>query len=345
MIDYLIIGAGLAGIAFAEQARRNGKKFLVADGSRQSASVVAGGIYNPIVLKRFKKVSNAESSLEAMHHFFDDIRKFIDVEYRNPLKIYRRFSSIEEQNDWFAAADKFPGFLIPKIIRNDNRMIAADFGFGEVSGTGYVDTKCFVGDYREMLSKNGQLIHDDFDFDQLKIEADHVSYKDIKSKHIVFAEGMGLQQNPFFNDLPLQGTKGELLMLRVPDLRIDVMIKAGVFIMPLGGDLYKVGSTYDWTDKSNMPTAKGKAELLDNFEQIVSCPYEVVSHLAGIRPTVKDRKPLVGTHHVYQNVHVLNGLGSRGVMLAPKLASDLFQWIENGIPLQADINIRRFDAS
>ena len=68
-----------------------------------------------------------------------------------------------------------------------------------------------------------------------------------------------------------------------------------------------------------------------------------MNHLAGIRPTVKDRKPLVGTHLEYKKIHILNGLGTRGVMLGPSLANDLFQNIENGIALDNYIDIKRFD--
>ncbi len=42
--------------------------------------------------------------------------------------------------------------------------------------------------------------------------------------------------------------------------------------------------------------------------------------LAGVRPTVKDRRPLIGTHPMHSQLHVLNGLGTRGVMLGPAMA-------------------------
>jgi glycine/D-amino acid oxidase-like deaminating enzyme len=45
-----------------------------------------------------------------------------------------------------------------------------------------------------------------------------------------------------------------------------------------------------------------------------------MEHFAGVRPTVKDRRPLVGTHAEYSAIHILNGLGTRGVMLGPSMA-------------------------
>jgi glycine oxidase len=99
--------------------------------------------------------------------------------------------------------------------------------------------------------------------------------------------------------------------------------------------------TYDWSDKTNIPTAAGKQELIDKLKELISCEFEIVKHLAGVRPTVKDRRPLVGTHPVYAQLHVLNGLGTRGVMLGPYLAQQLFEYIEHKVPLEKEIDSTR----
>jgi len=139
----------------------------------------------------------------------------------------------------------------------------------------------------------------------------------------------------------LDGTKGELLIIKAPNLDLDVVIKSSVFILPIGNDLYKVGATYDWKDKTNVPTEDGKQELIEKLSELISCDFEIVKHFAGVRPTVKDRRPLVGTHPAHPQLHVLNGLGTRGVMLGPYLANQLFQHIENDIPLEKEIDIIR----
>jgi glycine/D-amino acid oxidase-like deaminating enzyme len=152
-----------------------------------------------------------------------------------------------------------------------------------------------------------------------------------------------LHSNLFFNDLPLDGTKGELLIIKAPQLKLDVIVNTSVFILPLGNDLFKVGATYNWEDKTNTPTDEGKQELVDRINEILTCDFEIISHFAGVRPTVKDRKPLIGTHKIHRQLHVLNGLGTRGVMLAPAMAKDLFDYIESGKPLDRSIDIIRFD--
>jgi len=143
--------------------------------------------------------------------------------------------------------------------------------------------------------------------------------------------------------LPLDGTKGELFIIKAPQLNLDVIINTSVFILPLGNDLFKVGATYNWQDKTNLPTEEGKSELLARIHEILNCEFEIIDHFAGVRPTVRDRKPLIGTHLKFPQLHILNGLGTRGVMLGPSMAIALFESIEYENPLDKTIDIRRYD--
>ena len=182
----------------------------------------------------------------------------------------------------------------------------------------------------------------DEDYDSLIIQENSVIYNNIEAKRIVFAEGFGLKQNPFFNDLPLKGTKGELLTIHAPALNIDFVLKSGVFLIPLGDQNFIVGATYEWTDKTNNPTEQGKEELVRKLDKILSCDYEIIDHMAGMRPTVVDRRPLVGQHPEHKALYVLNGLGTRGVMIAPYAAKNLFEHIEQQKVLDREMSIERF---
>jgi len=258
--------------------------------------------------------------------------------------VLRRFASIEEQNAWFEAADK-PGldyFLSTTIVQNKNSNIDAPFGFGEVKYTGRIDTATLVESYRDYLDEKGLLAQEPFDFSCFEQQDGRISYKSMLAKQIVFSCGFGLKNNPFFNYLPLNGTKGELLTIKAPNYKEDNVIKSSVFSIPLGGDLYRIGATYKWKDKTNEPTEESKIELLDKLKTFLKCDFEVVDHVAGIRPTVVDRRPLVGQHPECKNLYVLNGFGSRGVLIAPYASGQLFNLIEHRIPLEPEINIQRF---
>lgn len=343
MIDYLIVGSGLAGISFSEVALQNGKSILVLDNDSQNSSKIAGGLYNPVILKRFSEVWKAKEQLDVMADFYPAIEKKINckVDFKSP--ILRKFFSVEEQNNWFAASDKIAlaPFLSSQIISKKYPSIDSPFGYGEVLQTGYVDTALLLNKYREYLKKINLFQEESFDYEALQFEANAIRYKDVQAKHIVFAEGFGMHANPYFQDLPLDGTKGELFIIKAPELDLDVIVNTSVFILPLGNDLFKVGATYNWKDKTDLPTEEGKAELVDRIKEIINCDFEIISHFAGVRPTVKDRRPLVGTHHEHLNIHILNGLGTRGVMLGPAMAKALFDYIEFQIPLDPVIDIKR----
>lgn len=345
MIDYLIVGSGLAGISFSEVALQNNKSILVLDNNSQNSSKIAGGLYNPVILKRFSEVGQAKEHLLIMHEFLSGLEKKLNdkVDYKMP--ILRKFFSIEEQNNWFAASDKvnLAPFLSARLISKKYESIDSPYGYGEVLQTGYVDTALLLAKYKEYLIKNKLFLEESFDYSLLQKESNGIRYKDIQARHIIFAEGFGMHANPYFKHLPLDGTKGELLVIKAPELDLDVIVNASVFILPLGNDLFKIGATYNWESKTDIPTEEGKKELVEKIKEVINCDFEIVSHFAGVRPTVKDRRPLIGSHPNHDFIHILNGLGTRGVMLGPAMAKALFENIEYQKPLERSIDIKRFD--
>ena len=344
MIDYLIVGCGLAGISFAEKALQHNKTILVIDNDSQSSSKVAGGLYNPVILKRFSEVWEAQSQLLTMNAFYAQLKPRIENQFDYKMPILRKFFSVVEQNNWFSASDKpnLAPFLSTDLQFKAYKGITAPFGYGEVLHTGYVDTASLLESYRNYLIENHWFRQEALDYTAISFEDNCCNYKDIKTKHIIFAEGFGLHANPYFNYLPLDGTKGELFIIKAPGLDLDVIVNTSVFILPLGNDLFKVGATYNWKDKTDLPTEEGKTELVARIQEIIDCDFEIVSHFAGVRPTVRDRRPLVGTHAVHKRIHLLNGLGTRGVMLGPAMADALYNAIEHQIPLVKEIDIQRF---
>jgi glycine/D-amino acid oxidase-like deaminating enzyme len=344
MVDYLIIGSGLAGISFAETALLNNKNIFVVDCGQNSSSKVAAGLYNPVILKRFTPVWDAQNQLQLLDGFYKNLEAKLHQQFDFKKPILRKFFSIEEQNNWFIASDKIElsPFLATQLRKIKFNGIDSPYDYGEVNHTGYVEVTSLLEHYKSYLQSQNSYRIENFDYNLLEIRNGYIHYKEIIAKQIIFAEGFGMHQNPFFNDLPLDGVKGELLIIKAPELSLDLIINTSVFILPLGNQLFKVGATYNWNDKTDTPTQEGKQELIDRIKEILSCNFEIISHYAGVRPTVKDRKPLVGTHPDFKNVHILNGLGTRGVMLGPSMAKELFEHIEFSTPLTPEININRF---
>lgn len=343
-VDYIIVGLGLAGIAFVEELKKRGRTFVVFEDQSQNSSLVAGGMYNPVILKRFTPVWNAREQLKVALPFYASLEKEFHRSYDQPIDIYRTFKSYEEQNNWFVACDHpaLTDYMQPKIMDIQNDSIEAPFNSGRLTNTGRIKVKDLVSDYREWLKTEGLLVDETFIHQMVITWEDFVEYKTIKADKVVFCEGNGLKNNPFFNKLPLKVTKGELITIHAPKLKIDYIIKSSIFIMPLGDDLYKIGATFNWSDQSNTPTEEGRLELETKLRSVLSCDYTVVDHEAGVRPTTGDRRPLLGVHKDNARLAVFNGLGTRGVMIAPLMAKKLYLFLEEGIALDKEISISRF---
>ena len=62
----------------------------------------------------------------------------------------------------------------------------------------------------------------------------------------------------------------------------------------------------------------------------------------AVRPSVKDRRAIIGNHKRHKNLYLMNGLGSRGMLLSPYLASQLCSNIIENKKINSEIDINRF---
>ena len=168
-VDYIIVGLGLAGIAFAEELRINGKTFVVYEDNSQNSSLVAGGMYNPVVLKRFTPVWNAKEQLEVALPFYSKLENELGQKFQYAIDIYRVFKSVEEQNNWFLACDKLvmQDYMVAKIIKNKNPFVKAHFALGKLTNTGRVDVNQLAKSYRADLKRTGLLKEKQFKYDEI----------------------------------------------------------------------------------------------------------------------------------------------------------------------------------
>ncbi|QAA81798.1 FAD-binding oxidoreductase [Aequorivita sp. H23M31] len=345
-VEYIVVGLGIAGICFCEQLRKNGKSFIAIDNGRDGSTARSGGVLNPTVLKRFNAAWNSSEFYPAAISFYQNLSKALDLDLFRETPILRVFKSVEEQNDWSVASDKreLQSFLSSSFVQNDNPNIAAPFGFGEVMGTLRIDTKLLLNEYQKFLTARNQVYQNDFDYKELSVSESRVVYQTLSSKKIVFCDGVGAMHNPFFPENGIIPNKGEYLIVNAPDLKLEVLLKGPMYIIPIGNSLYKVGGTFGRDDFSEKPTAKARQEILTKLKSMINCSFEVVDQTVGIRPTTRDRKPLIGSLPDNPRIGFLNGLGSRGFTMAPLLSQILFNNISSGIPIPKDMDINRLRA-
>lgn len=343
-VDYIIVGLGLAGIAFCEECEKAGKSFVVFDKGNEGASRVAAGLYNPVILKRYSLPWKAITQFDLAIPYYRALEKKLHSSFMHDMPVRKVFHSIEDQNNWFAASDALglKRFVKAAVVNVEDTQIEAPFNYGEVQETGRVDIKKLQRLYESYLKERCAFAKAEFDYSKISFSDDAVIYDTYKARHVICAEGYGIKNNPYFNRLPLVGNKGEYIIVEAPKLKLTAAIKTSFFIVPLGNDLYKVGATFNWTDKDWETSIEACDELRVKFENLVDTPYEIVDQEAGIRPTTGDRRPLLGKHPKFPQMVLLNGLGTRGIMASPLLAQYLFQFLENDVSLPEEVTIMRF---
>jgi glycine/D-amino acid oxidase-like deaminating enzyme len=160
----------------------------------------------------------------------------------------------------------------------------------------------------------------------------------------VFCEGSAAVQNPYFNWLPITPNQGEVLEVQCEGLSEAQVLNKGAYVVPLGEGRFRVGATYRWPPFAEGITAEARTELSQRLAGMTDLPFTVLGQQAGVRPAVRDRKPLLGTHPQWPVLSICNGFGSKGVMLAPRLAAHLADALEGTAELWPEVNILRYHA-
>ncbi|HET9052701.1 MAG TPA: FAD-dependent oxidoreductase, partial [Cyclobacteriaceae bacterium] len=70
--------------------------------------------------------------------------------------------------------------------------------------------------------------------------------------------------------------------------------------------------------------------------------YSITGQQWGFRPTTPDRKPILGSHPQHKSLVIFNGLGTKGVSLAPYFSEVLFRWMENKGMINREADVTRF---
>ena len=345
--DSIIVGAGIAGTVLALQMHRAGKKVLLIDQpSLSSCSRIAGGIYNPVVFKKITLSWRATDIFPALENFYAEAEKLLEQNILFPVKMAKLFSSFHEQNEWMRkTADPVFGQFISEDemgIVKDNPDIVNEFGSGTVKTAGWVNTELLIIATKKFYGMRNCFLEEAFDFSLLKTGEEFISYKNYKAKNIVFCEGHLISKNPYFSYIPFKPTKGEVVLVEVAGLNVKTILKKDIYIIPMFDDLYKLGSTYTWDNLNEETTDEAREEMLRGLEKMVNLKYIVKGQWAAVRPTVKDRKPVMGPHPVHKNILVFNGLGTKGVSLAPHFAGLMVQWMNGEEVYVKDVSVERF---
>lgn len=346
--DFIIVGQGIAGATLALSLLQAGYNIMVINQPYLSlSSRVAAGIWNPIVFKRLTKSWLADDLIPELLSFYQFWEKELQASFIEHRAIIKPFTEEQEKKLWLkkSSDNTDENIFLDKSIYHDLPLSKSYTinSYSKVLQAGNLNVNCFLDTTINYLKQHHSYLEEEFNYNQLSITPENITYKNINAKHIVFCEGHLISKNPYFNWVPMKPAKGDTLIIESEDITLtkDIFNK-GFFMMPLGSQQFKVGATYEWNNLNDEPTEKGKAELIKKINSVTSLPYKIISHDAGVRPSVIDRRPVIGTHPEIKNAFVFNGLGTKAVMIAPYFAKQFVNYLKYAGALDADVNINRF---
>lgn len=341
-VDYILVGQGLAGSCMALQLLERGKTILMVDRIHEnSATRIAAGLFNPITGMHSTKTWMADDLFSYLHTFYTQAEQLAGEKFFTPMTLYRPFVSIEEQNAWMgrSADDSFLNYIDHIHMSPFNpHQVKNELGGLLLKQCGFVNTILFCSAIRQLIFRKGFLLDEAFNAEELVIEENTVMYKGYRAKKIILCQGEQASDNKLFSWVPIKPLKGETLTIQTSE-EVNTIFNRGVYVVP---GIWKVGATYDFHDHTRTITEKGLHELKSKLDELISFPYTITKQSWGMRPTTHDRKPILGAHPEYSNVIIFNGLGTKGVSLAPYFSKVLAGWLENGLPLNKEVDIQRY---
>lgn len=320
----LIIGGGLAGACLAKRCLDANLSFLWYADQQASASHISSGILNPVTGRRYALSWKYEELLAEAIPFYG--------KYLKPIRLEKHFKSYKNEE------------TIQDVVRGKEYYLSAiDKEWILVKSSYQLDTRKFIAEVMHYASQLSHLRLEKFEYDVLENEDRIWKYKGEEFSHILFAEGIFVKENPFFNSLPFQPNRGEALLIDIATDKPTSVKKHGKFICPFE-DKFWIGSSFDKVDRHDpLRTDSTRLELLDALPNLIgNVDYSIAEHFGALRSTTPSRRPIVGEHPSKEGLFILNGLGTKGASLAPYCSRQLMNHILNKEHLDTEIDIARY---
>jgi len=345
-IDHLIIGQGLSGSALAWELLHRGKQVLVMDDpSGNRASAIAAGLFNPITGRVMTRTWLADQVFPILHEFYTKAESVLKKKFFYPAAIYRPFLSSEELRQWKEKSSDPTMIPFVKQLHETpqwEEQVHNPWGGIEIAQSGFLQTRLWMQAVREYLVATNSYQEARFNEEELEV-GETIRYRDVEATNIIYCSGLATLQSKWYQRVPLQPLKVQTLTIITP-APLARIFSRGVFLVPASSNSYTVGATYEHPPYAEDTTLHGREFLQSKLAELIRVPVEIVHQDWGIRPTSPDRRPMLGAHPDNKNVIIYNGLGTKGVSLAPYFARHMADWLTGKAQLMDEVNISRFKA-
>lgn len=286
-----VIGFGLAGACLALQFQRAGHQVRVVDDGREGSSHIAAGLVNPVAGRNFEPSWEVEEAWEVALPFYQDLGEGLF----KAVPIVRLWRDEKDREKF----DRKRELLERWIVKVDDEGVTW-------KGGGWLDCPRFLEVAREEFLKAGG------------------EWADTPKggAQIWCAGAAGLLRGDF-SDVVHRSAKGEILTVKIAGWDEERILNRNGWVIPIGDRHFRVGATFDWDNLTSGPTAEGRAKVEALLRTFTDRDYEVTDHVAGIRPIINRSQPVLRFQE--GKGWMVNGLGSKGVIYAPRVGLEMVE--------------------
>ena len=328
----LIIGQGLAGTILSFKLIQKGYEVTVVDDpSYEKSSLVAGGMINPIVFKRLTKSWMIDDLYPEFIKTCKELETLLNKQLFYPKTIYKVLGK-DEHAFW---QKKYTENGLDDYIEKEtydselSKYLKTPHGYGKVKVGGWFDIQTLINKYKAYLIENSILIQTNINIhNDIKFKHHKVLWNGNTYNKVILCAGSYEEKNNLFKHVKFKNTLGDVLTIKCDEYKNKHIVSKNIFILPIQDQKYKTGSTFRWDFNNSLPTENGKQEIIEKLNKIANFNYSIEEHQAGIRPTTNDRRPVIGFLKDNPYIGIMNGLGSKGILLSSWVANQLIQKME-----------------
>lgn len=345
-INYLIVGGGIAGSLLAYNLYKAGKQVrLIQTSMKGEASSVSAGLINPITGKRFVKTWNWEVIQQHFLECYRSLEKDWDCTLLKPISIYQYLDSVEEENQCASRMldGEYKDYLEFEYMPTSK---GSEFPLLKIKTAFLLDINLVLEKVLNFFKNLNLVTNEKMEYTDL--DPSSMIWKDFQILDgVVFTEGSFAMDNPFFNHLPFMAVKGHRSIVSSDSYAFGQdVFKLDYSIIPIANSKYWIGSNYEF---NNRAIDLLESEIKSQNDFINSCnlflkEVNIENQSIGIRPAMKDRRPVIGSHPEFNKLFILNGLGTKGSSLAPYCVYQMVKFLLNGENIDKEVSIKRFNS-
>ena len=310
----------------------------------QTSSRVAAGLVTPITGSRAAASWRWNEFYPVANLFYRQVERTVGAalwQVEPALRVFHNQAERELfEGKWIGKSSDAESVSIGAewISEPNTSGLKAPFGMCSMKPSARLNTLAYLAETQRFFEANGAFYRFDLQcdsdivFEPLSTEYTvNIAALRLAGKWIAFCQGIAARENRFFADLPLHPARGDILLVKSPGVACNRVIHHDAWAIPMGEQRFLVGATYDRVslqdpaEPSDEKNSQFRDELMQRWESLTEGSFQGGQHTVleqrwAVRPASYDRHPLIGPHDEHANAFCLNGLGSKGTLMAPRLA-------------------------